>query len=188
MRRVVGIALAGLLGIAGTSRAQAPVDTCPAAPTVTAFPYVLNAQSTSDAADNYNLATSGICAGGGTQVAGTGSGADEVVHFRVWKSCTLSINLFPNGGVNLALYAVRDCGALASSCLRVSDAGAAGTGEVLNVTVSPLVDYWVLIDGSGGSSGGYGFNIGENPSGQDCVGLFADGFERGTFDNWSSHT
>jgi len=181
------VGLAGLVCVA-TGAAQPPVDACPAAATIPAFAYVANGQSTAGASDDYDLGASGSCAGGGTQVAGTGAGPDEVVHLRTWKSCTLSANLFPFGGVDLALYVVRDCGALAATCLRVADASAAGGGEVVNFTTQPLVDYWVIVDGSSGSSGGYGFSISESPPGQDCVGIFADGFERGSTANWSGQT
>lgn len=185
--RVAGFVAAALAG-AAAGVAQAPAETCAAAATVSAFGYVVNGASTAGAVDDYDLAASGACAGGGTQVAGTGDGPDEVAHFRTWKSCSLSVNLFPFGGVDLALYLVRDCGSLAASCVRVADASAAGGGEVVNFTTQPLIDYWVIVDGSSGSAGGYGFNIVENPAGQDCVGIFADGFERGSPANWSGQT
>ncbi len=174
-----------LVAISVPASGQLPVDTCPPAPLIQSFPFILNAETTVGAVDNYNLASAGTCAGGGTQVPGTGNGPDVVLHFVTAKSCTLSINLFPFAGIDLALYAVTNCAALASTCSRVSDASAAGGGEVLNFTVSPLVDYWVIVDGSSGGSGGYGFNIVENPPGQGCLGIFVDGFERGSTANWS---
>lgn len=183
-RRLATIALCGLAGVASAT-AQAPAETCAAAPTIPVFAFVANGQSTAGAVDDYDLAALGSCAGGGTQVPGTGAGPDEVFHFRTWKSCTLSVNLFPFGGVDLALYLVRDCGSIAATCVRVADASAAGGGEVVNFTTQPLLDYWAIVDGSSGSAGGYGFNVVENPSGQDCIGIFADGFERGSFANWS---
>ncbi|MFN7940834.1 MAG: hypothetical protein U0X73_04500 [Thermoanaerobaculia bacterium] len=178
-------AVALAVGPATAMLAAPPADTCGAAARGVSFPIILNGQTTVGSADNYNLAASGTCSGGGTQVAGTGQGADQVFKFQTFRNCVVSINLFPNAGVDLALYAVTNCASLASTCVKVSDASAAGGGEVVSFTATAGVDYYLIVDGSSSSSGVYGFNIVDAAANPDCLPVFFDGFEAANFTAWS---
>lgn len=119
--------------------------------------------NTSGIIDSYNLHQDGSCAGGGFQISGTGQGPDLVFRIHTDRTCDLQVTMDPEAA-DLALYVVTDCGALASSCVGVDDAGVSGQPEDVTFTAEAGTDYYVIIDGYADGEGSFDLTVAETTS------------------------
>lgn len=139
----------------------APGDTCPGASNeIGSLPYG-DSDTTVGLVDDYDLAASGTCAGGGSQFSGTGDGPDLVYLVETDVNCSVNVNMDPEAGVDLALYIVTDCASLASTCVGVDDAGGGGTAEDVAFAATAGTDYFIIVDGFNGASGAFDLSINE---------------------------
>ncbi|MCH9650880.1 MAG: hypothetical protein K0U98_21830 [Deltaproteobacteria bacterium] len=138
-----------------------PGDTCGAAtPEIGTIPYA-DGSDTTGQADDYNLGADGTCAGGGSQFGGTGTGPDTAYLVRTDLDCDVNVNMAPPAGVDMGLYVVTDCAALAASCEGVDDAGGGGVAEDVGFSATAGTDYFIITDGFNGSSGPFNLTITE---------------------------
>jgi hypothetical protein len=146
---------------------RTPGDTCGAAThEVGTLPYA-DSDTTVGLADNITISGT-PCAGGGSQFAGTGTGPDIAYRVRPDVTCSVNVNMDPTdvapNADDLALYVVTDCANPAASCLRVDDAGGAGTAEDTAFSATAGVDHFIIVDGFTGAAGPFNLTITETTS------------------------
>ncbi len=90
---------------------------------------------------------------GGRAFTSSGTGPDRVFRFHVDSACTLSISMLATAADLNVMFSRGDCGNAASDCSCIDDSDITGTAEQLTeITVVPLVDYYIIVDGFSGAS------------------------------------
>ncbi|HEX2878118.1 MAG TPA: DUF4215 domain-containing protein, partial [Polyangiaceae bacterium] len=85
---------------------------------------------------------------GGQAFPSTGIGPDRVFRFRVDSACTLSVSMLPSAKDLNVMFSRGGCGNAPSDCSCIDDSNVSAQAEQLTeITVSPLVDYYIIVDG-----------------------------------------
>lgn len=148
---------------------------------------------TSRGADNYDLFPRG-CAGssGSSYNRLSGWGPDLVYALQTSDNCgrnnSALVTLAPNPGVDLALYVFTDPDNLHDTCVGASDTAGRGGEEGVIFNPSNDVDYFIIVDGSNQSAGGFNLTVScgdEDPTAITLESLTASsGSQSSTFSLW----
>jgi MYXO-CTERM domain-containing protein len=106
------------------------------------------------------ISNAGNPVAGGQAFPSTGLGPDRVFHFRVDSACTLSVSMLASGGDLGVLFSRGGCGAAASDCSCIDDTNGSMEAESLTeITVEPLVDYYIIVDGYQNASSAFSLTL-----------------------------
>lgn len=93
----------------------------------------------------------------------SGAGPDLVYRFTSPVAGNVTVNLDPTTTADLALYVISPgpcpAGSFATGCIVGNDSGGGGTAEQVTFTATAGVDYFIVVDGSAGSSGPFTIEV-----------------------------
>jgi cysteine-rich repeat protein len=94
------------------------------------------------------LNNAGSPVAGGQAFASTGIGPDRVFRFRVDSACTLSVSMTSTTKDLNVMFSRGGCGNAPSDCSCIDDSNvSAQTENLTEITVVPLTDYYIIVDG-----------------------------------------
>lgn len=108
--------------------------------------------TTEGGTDDFLPDEAGACSSGYSE---TGLGPDVAYQYTVTSACNVMLELGPTSGADLALYVVRDCGAVDATCVGMSDLNGTGGIEVVSFDAEPGTPYFIIVDGYQNDSGSY---------------------------------
>jgi cysteine-rich repeat protein len=94
------------------------------------------------------LNNAGSPVAGGQAFPSTGIGPDRVFRFRVDSACTLSVSMTSTTKDLNVMFSRGGCGNAPSDCSCIDDSNvSAETENLTEITVVPLTDYYIIVDG-----------------------------------------